>query len=516
MSRKGICEYITRRITEEIQHIKAMAKENLLDDAVHAENVFGPILNMVFGWNVVNINRSAKNAKGIDLIGKDSKKHPIIVQVTVNDTRSKIKNTFMKLYESKADYQGYHLYFFLLTEDGSSLREGKEILGKPTFIDFDHAKDIIDIQMLVHEIDYLDIEKLIQIEDYIKKTLDSAMPDDIRKSRLFDQLKMHEIEEYFISHNTSISSLHSSDLQNKANAGDVVAQYELGILAYRESDYSTAYRWMSLAANEGNKEAQFFLGVMHNEGKGCKQNCIIAFEWTKEAAEQGISEAQFNLGVMFFRGLGTEQKYKSSLTWFTKAAEQGDIQAQTILGVMYSNGLGIPQDGPMALHWYMKAADQNDALAFYNLGVMYDQGLGISQDDTKAVFWYEKAIQQDFALAQFNLGVMYEKGRGCLRNLSRAIELYQNAALQGCEFAQFNLGNMYYLGRGVPQDNQIAINWFTRAADQGNAAAQFLLGLMYYEGKGVAPDEQKALILLRKAAEQGHKKAQNVVKTLQK
>lgn len=63
MSRKGICEYISRRITEEIQHIRAMAKENLLDEAVHAENVFSPILNMVFDWNVDNINRSVKKRK---------------------------------------------------------------------------------------------------------------------------------------------------------------------------------------------------------------------------------------------------------------------------------------------------------------------------------------------------------------------------------------------------------------------------------------------------------------------
>ena len=58
------------------------------------------------------------------------------------------------------------------------------------------------------------------------------------------------------------------------------------------------------------------------------------------SAEQGEKEAQYNLGVMYYSGDGVLQDYAKAFELFTKSAEQGNARAQFNLGVMYENGEG--------------------------------------------------------------------------------------------------------------------------------------------------------------------------------
>jgi general secretion pathway protein A len=76
------------------------------------------------------------------------------------------------------------------------------------------------------------------------------------------------------------------------------------------------------------------------------------------AAEQGDAQAQFSLGLMYKEGREMKQDYEEAVRWYRKAAEQGHAQAQTNLGLMYSKGWGVGQDYEEAVKWYSKAADQ--------------------------------------------------------------------------------------------------------------------------------------------------------------
>ena len=52
---------------------------------------------------------------------------------------------------------------------------------------------------------------------------------------------------------------------------------------------------LKVAAEQGDAEAQFSLGVMYDFGEGVPQNDTEAVRWYRMAAEQGAA-AQFNLG----------------------------------------------------------------------------------------------------------------------------------------------------------------------------------------------------------------------------
>lgn len=81
-------------------------------------------------------------------------------------------------------------------------------------------------------------------------------------------------------------------------------------------------------------------------------------EYTKAArlfsplAEQGVASAQFYLGLMHEKGRGVRQDYQTAVTWFRKAAAQGYAGPQNNLGLIYERGRGVRKDLVRALMWY--------------------------------------------------------------------------------------------------------------------------------------------------------------------
>ena len=69
-------------------------------------------------------------------------------------------------------------------------------------------------------------------------------------------------------------------------------------------------------------------------------------------AEQGVASAQFYLGLMHERGRGVRQDYPTALMWFRKAAAQGYVGPQNNLGLMYERGRGVRKDLVRAFMWY--------------------------------------------------------------------------------------------------------------------------------------------------------------------
>ena len=123
----------------------------------------------------------------------------------------------------------------------------------------------------------------------------------------------------------------SENIKTAAEDGNPDAQYILGVMYYKEQNYSEAAKWYSLAAEGGNMKAQFNLGNKYYEGKGVKQDYKEAFKWYKKAAEQGHAQAQFNLGCMYGRGEGVRKNFFNANKWLQKSAQQGNENAQEFL-----------------------------------------------------------------------------------------------------------------------------------------------------------------------------------------
>ena len=158
-------------------------------------------------------------------------------------------------------------------------------------------------------------------------------------------------------------------------------------------------------------------------------------EW-RPLAEEGDAQAQYYLGIMYTNGEGVPEDDRQAVYWFQKSARQGNSQSQYHLGILYANGTGVPEDDPQAVNWFRKSAEQGDARAQFNLGVMYEFGEGVPEDDRQAVNWYRQAAEQGHARAQFGLGLMYADGAGVPRDNVRAYAWFNLAAGRGHERVQ--------------------------------------------------------------------------------
>ncbi len=64
------------------------------------------------------------------------------------------------------------------------------------------------------------------------------------------------------------------------------AGFDEGVAAYNRGDYATAFREWRPLAEQGNADAQFFLGFMYDAGRGVPQDYAQAHMWYNLAASR--------------------------------------------------------------------------------------------------------------------------------------------------------------------------------------------------------------------------------------
>jgi uncharacterized protein len=128
--------------------------------------------------------------------------------------------------------------------------------------------------------------------------------------------------------------------------------------AYQRGDYATAFRLRHLQAEQGDADAQFYLGVMYENGQGVLRNDAEAMKWYRKAAEQDDAVALFNLGIMYTKGEGASTNHAEAAQCYRRAADHGLAGAQFNLGMMYAEGKGVSQDYVRAHIWLNLAAMQ--------------------------------------------------------------------------------------------------------------------------------------------------------------
>ena len=179
------------------------------------------------------------------------------------------------------------------------------------------------------------------------------------------------------------------------SGGDVLAQdFKEGVKAYDSGDFDLAMRKWKPLAEQGDREAQFNIGLMYKMGNGVTQDYAEAVKWHRKAAEQGEAAAQYNLGGMYKRGDGVTQDDAEALKWYRKAAEQGDAVAQYNLGVSYYNGEGVLQDTIAAHMWFNIAAANGNNAAVKNRDIA--AGKLSSADIVKAQERAKRCMSSDY------------------------------------------------------------------------------------------------------------------------
>jgi hypothetical protein len=276
-----------------------------------------------------------------------------------------------------------------------------------------------------------------------------------------------------------------------AEAGDKDAQYRLGIRCAEGwgtgKDLGEAARWLAKAASQGQSLSQLKLAQMYLAGTGVPVDNVEAYVWAslalsgfrEDEAEDEEKEAaaardraasrlskpivqKAQLRVSEWAPM-IDEKRKAVVDALRKKAEAGDAAAQFKFGSALASGNGLRSDRAEAVRWYRKAAEQGYTKAQHELGVYYERGLGIKQDYSEAARWYREAAGRGLAEAQAALGRLYLRGDGVQKSDAEAFRWMQSAAVQGQPDGQGYMGSAYFEGTVAPKDAVAGYMWFTLA-----------------------------------------------------
>lgn len=165
MNRTRYYNYIEERLNFLAYRIEKRGKINLLDLNIHSETFFAELFNILYNYNLVNLNYIKQNTEGIDLIDTKNK---VIIQVSATSTKEKIENSLNKgIY---LFYKDYNFKFISISKEVSSKLRATEF-ENPYNLIFDSQKDILDSTTLLRYILNLEIDKQKILFEFIKKEL---------------------------------------------------------------------------------------------------------------------------------------------------------------------------------------------------------------------------------------------------------------------------------------------------------------------------------------------------------
>lgn len=207
-------------------------------------------------------------------------------------------------------------------------------------------------------------------------------------------------------------------LLKAAEAGLMRAQLDLGGIYFAGGqgvppDAQRAYNWFSLAAAQGSKEAEVFLGILHNSGSLGARNKEAAMKHWRAAAVAGIAEGQYRLGRMLAQDDATRQE---GVEWLVKASSSVP-QAATALGNLYYKHL---EDAAAAAAWFEKGAMAGDPLAQHVFAEMLLLGDPVKKDEARGMAMLRMAAGQDYKPAMARLVNVLRNGKQAADNEKEA------------------------------------------------------------------------------------------------
>jgi len=340
-------------------------------------------------------------------------------------------------------------------------------------------------------------------------------------------------------------------VQDDADEIDEIAQ---AVLHYTKKKYKQAFPLLEKAAENGNSEAQYYLGLMYENGRGVEADMGKSVEWLKKSAARGNKDAAEYLESMADYEAATEEHEKAvrqvmktgeeikrvkktytaqekELEALIKNAEKSATAAYD-LGLKYEKGDGIEADQKEAYYWYSQAAGAESGIvpqAVIALAYMYYEGRGTARDRKEAYRLFKLSNSQVdvFNKAYYMMGVMERDGDGAPKDLNAALGSFGLAVKYGHTEAekarQEVVAQIEREAREAREAAQIAseymkkserdkaIPYLKKAADLGDTWAQLALGVLYEDGAGITQDNKSALYWYEKAGHKGDVRAQRFI-----
>ena len=235
-----------------------------------------------------------------------------------------------------------------------------------------------------------------------------------------------------------VLSMESNDmtmLQQAAAGGNVQALNALGTIRLTEALKDTtitsnalvraenrAFKCFKWAADQGDPNGFYNLGMCYMSGYGCNRDVKMAFDCFQTAAEAGHPEAINNIGGFFRYGVVVRKNPELATVWFKKSSELGNDYGILNYAIALMSGSGTEKNLPDAVKFFRYLAENRAHPEGMNLyGVCLLHGTGVEKDEKSAAGWFEKSAEKGVSMAMDNLSSCYERGLGVAKNAEKAM-----------------------------------------------------------------------------------------------
>lgn len=269
-----------------------------------------------------------------------------------------------------------------------------------------------------------------------------------------------------------------------------------------EENNEQAFRYLSMAAQQGSKNALLYLGRCYRNGWGTEPNIREAIRLMEQAAQYDFTSAMRDLGYIYYYGEGgIPRDFRAAAQWWHRGAEHGDADSMFEYGICLRDGEGVRRNYREAAEWWRKGAELNHVECIGSLGWSAFHGKGVKRDYEAAVAYFRRALElSDDCVSAYNLAKRLYHGQGVEQNYEEALRYFRLSAKQNYADAIGMLGLMYEKGHAVEKDLKKALALYRRAVKLGSTDACYELGRCYEHGIGVSRTPKRALELYSQAA----------------
>lgn len=289
------------------QEITSKSKLNLTDGNIHIEKFLCGLLNICYGYNLINLNKEIMNYPGIDLGDEELK---LGFQVTSTKTSTKINDTLRKFIDNKCYEKYKSIKFFIVTEKQDSYKISVDYSDK---VIFNWEEDIIDFDDLFFHLNDKDTDILKDVHTYVNREVTNVFNSFYKKIDVISKAYIRLFKADFV---TVIDNL---KMIQKTNS------------IYNESlskleEWQEKYTKISYSLNEEESNTLIHFYSKLEELKGIAEHATEYLNKTYKQYRPGLSiaDAIFSRYAQAFHGIINEileLNYSPLIEKLTKLSE---------------------------------------------------------------------------------------------------------------------------------------------------------------------------------------------------
>ena len=290
--------------------------------------------------------------------------------------------------------------------------------------------------------------------------------------------------------------------EKAADKGCVKALYRLGKIIKVDLNHKEGVKYLKLAAEKGNSNAQFYFAWLIEEDEIDLEYDYQSIENFKKSAYQGNSLA---MNFLFSNLYGEEEYYdQKELLYFLKVlCDKGDIELMYHYGFIIIEGSDIQAKEKEGARYARIAAENGvvEAMSYY--GKLLLNGIGVGADEEQALKYFLKGIDKDDSESMLSYAKMLKNGNALPINIDEALKYIKMAIEKGNSSAMHYYAEMLSEGDGIPVNKEEAIKYYKMAIEKGNVKSMNSYALMLSEGDGIPVNKEKAIKYYRMAIKNG-------------